>query len=586
MADQVIQQIRDRLDIVDVISGYIQVKRAGTNFKASCPFHHEKSPSLVISQPKQIWHCFGCGEGGDIFGFVMRYEKLEFKEVLKLLAQKAGVVLETFKANPQAHAEKEMAIRINIFAAKYYHNVLLSEAGAEARQYLAKRNLTPATIQQWQIGYSPNDFGALKQALLAKNVSLEAMVKAGVAGKNDRSQIYDRFRDRITFPIQNFSGDVVGFSARQLHDNAQSGKYINSPETTIYHKSEILFGLFQAKNAIRDRDTVVIVEGQMDCIQASQAGFPNTVATSGTALTSEQLKLLGRLTKNLYFSFDADSAGQTAAYRAAELALPLGFVIKRIVISGGKDPDELIAKDPKAWQAALDTAPLFIDDYIERALHTGDYDSLEQKQFVSIRLMPLIARIPDPVQRDHYEKKVSQAFNISASALKNVKVQFEKPQSAVEVRSTPEVTVSDNRLQTEKMLFGGMLEFPEILALVIAEGQMADFQSPMLQEIMQTIFQAKSLPEGAADLTIAKEAAFMLESQVDTQGVPKSSLPRELTRLFYNLQLSRTKAEMLALADHLRRAEATRDASLRSSLQQQLLQLIDKRTSLERRLAE
>jgi DNA primase len=258
MADQAIQQIRDRLDIVDVLGGYIQVKRAGTNFKASCPFHHEKSPSLVISQPKQIWHCFGCGEGGDIFGFVMRYEKLEFKEALKLLAQKAGVELAAYKQNPQAHAEKELAIRINMFAAKFYHQILKTPSGKEAAEYLAKRKLTPSTITEWQIGYSPNDFGALRDALIAKKVSVDSLVKAWVAGKNERGNIYDRFRDRITFPIQNFAGDIVGFSARQLHDSEQGGKYINSPETIIYHKSEVLFGLFQAKSAIRDADAVVV----------------------------------------------------------------------------------------------------------------------------------------------------------------------------------------------------------------------------------------------------------------------------------------------------------------------------------------
>lgn len=323
MNDPILQDIKDRLNIADIIAGYIQLKKAGVNFKAPCPFHNEKTPSLIVSPQKQIWHCFGCGEGGDVFSFVKKIENLEFKDTLKLLAEKAGVKLPSFRPeNKQLQDEKELLLRINNFASRFYHQALVKESlGKVALEYLQKRGLSYETIKKWQIGFAPDEFHILEKALLAKKVSPEHMVKAGVCAKNERGQIYDRFRGRITFPIFNYLGEVVGFSARILVDDAKSAKYINSPETSIYSKSQILFGLNFGKEMARKKDEVVVVEGQMDCIAAHQAGFFNTVASSGTALTLGQLNLIGRLTKNLKFCFDSDQAGQNASRKAGELAL-------------------------------------------------------------------------------------------------------------------------------------------------------------------------------------------------------------------------------------------------------------------------
>ena len=242
MADQVLQEIKDRIDIVEFISSYITVKKSGTSVKAVCPFHNEKSPSLMISPAKQIWHCFGCGEGGDAFGFLMKYENISFVEALKILADKTGVKLPVYSGtNVPDKQEKELLIRINSFAAKYYHQTLLhAKTASQARDYLTKRGLLETTIAQWQIGFAPEEFHALEEALRQKQVLLTDLVKAGVSVKNERGQVYDRFRGRITFPIHNYYGEVVGFSARVLSGSDQA-KYINSPETLAYHKGNILF---------------------------------------------------------------------------------------------------------------------------------------------------------------------------------------------------------------------------------------------------------------------------------------------------------------------------------------------------------
>jgi DNA primase len=287
MNNPILQEVKDRLNIADIIAGYIPIKKAGVNFKALCPFHHEKTPSLQISPQKQIWHCFGCGEGGDAFGFVMKYENIDFKEALKLLADKAGVKLPEYRpADPKEQSERELLLRINDFAARFYHEILIkNQLGAAALEYLKNRGLTEGTINQWQIGFAPEDFHVLERALAQKKVSAQDLVLAGVSAKNERGQIYDRFRGRITFPIFDYFGNAVGFSARILIDDGKSAKYVNSPETSVYSKSKILFGLNFAKETIRKQDEAVVVEGQMDCISLHQGGFKNVVASSGTALT-------------------------------------------------------------------------------------------------------------------------------------------------------------------------------------------------------------------------------------------------------------------------------------------------------------
>lgn len=584
MADQVLQEIKDRLNIADVIAGYIPIKKAGTNFKALCPFHHEKSPSLQISPAKQIWHCFGCGEGGDVFGFVLKYENLEFRDALKILADKAGVKLPQHRPeNKQQVDEKDLLLRINNFAARYYQEVLMSALGKEALDYLRARGLTEGTIKQWQIGFAPayrtgrpDDFHALEQALAKKSVNIEDSIKAGVLAKNERGQVYDRFRGRITFPIYNYFGEIVGFSARILNNGGESAKYVNSPETSIYNKSKILFGLNFAKDAIRKADEVVVVEGQMDCIAPHQAGFTNTVATSGTALTEDQLRQLGRLTKNLKFCFDSDTAGQAAARRGGELALKNGFRLKLIVLKSVKDPDELIKKSPGLWAKAIAEAVWFLDYYIDFAEGQFPAGSVEQKHYLSKDLVPFLQFIIDPLEQDHYVRKLASKFNISEKVIReqiNKQPGLPKPAEAQAKPGPP-------GLLLQKQVLGGLLRVRDFAAKIKKQLLPEDFDNEEIKALITAWLASEFDPE-VKQSTLAKETIFMVESQLDDLEGNYDFLIKELLKSFALLKLNGIKKRQAELQNQIKAAELAKNKQQIEQLSQQFAQNSAERMSFE-----
>ena len=554
MADSTLQEIKDRLNVVDVLSGYIQLKKAGTAYKALCPFHNERTPSLVISPQKQIWHCFGCGEGGDIFGFVTRYEKLEFKDALKVLAQKAGVELPRFrKEDPKEQEEKELSLRINDYAARVYNQALLGEPGKDARSYLKSRGLTQETIKKWQIGYAPENFHFLHHALTQKNLNENAIIKAGVCVRGEKGNVYDRFRGRITFPIFNYLGEVVGFSARILPelDDGKTGKYINSPETLIYNKSRELFGLNFAKDAVRKKDQAVVVEGQMDCISAHQAGFANTVASSGTALTAPQLDVLARLTKNLKFCFDADSAGMIAARRAGELALPKGFRLKTILLKGAKDPDELIKKSPGLWEKAVGEAVWFLDFYINLAEEKFKADPLEQKHYLSAEVVPFLKYIADPLEQDHYIFELVKKFGISEKVIRDqIKNQSGTGSAPVVLKTS--LQTGQNLLALEKEVLGGLLALPAFAQQLEAEVSEEDFSNPEITALARD-FKSPQKP----DSVLANEAVFMVESLLEELG--QEATFKRLLKSYSELKLESLKKKQKFLQNEIAKAESRGD---------------------------
>jgi DNA primase len=573
MNDPVLQAIKDRLNIVDVISGYLQLKKAGVNFKTPCPFHSEKSASFIVSPQKQIWHCFGCGEGGDVFSFIKRIENLEFKDALKILADKAGVKLSSYRPeNKQVQDEKELLLRINDFTSRFYHQVLLKETlGKNASEYLKKRGLSLETIKKWQIGFAPNEFHILEKALLVKKVSFENMVKAGVCAKNERGQIYDRFRGRITFPIFNYLGEVVGFSARILPelDDGKMGKYINSPETVVYKKSEILFGLNFAKDTIRKKDEVVVVEGQMDCIAAHQSGFFNTVASSGTALTQLQLNLVGRLTKNLKFCFDSDTAGQNASRKAGELSLANGFRIKIIELKAVKDPDELLKKSPGLWEKAVKEAVWFLDHYISLAENSFSKDAVEQKHYLTSQVIPLLGFIKDPLEQDHYVKRLVNKFGISEKVILGEIKKQQKPNTQIK-----EVNAKDGppNLLLEKLVLGGALYSSSFLAKILVEAEILDFTvseiaelfRPVLSKLSNTIDQSSG---------VAKEALFMVELQLEEYANDTERLDKDLQKAFALLKIHSIKRQLQILILEIKQAENNKDTTKVTQLQKKFADL-------------
>ena len=319
--DSPIDEIKQRLDVVDIVREYVPLQQAGTNWRARCPFHNEKTPSFMVSKEKQIWHCFGCGKGGDLIEFVKEIEGIEFPEALRILAQKAGVVLR--RQDPKVISVKTRLFDLMAEATNFFIGKLNFIEAGQARKYLAERGLKEETLKEWQIGWALDSWDELAKYLQNKGFSDNQIVASGmVVKKQSGAGHYDRFRGRIMFPIFDVSGSVVGFTGRILIETDKSGgKYVNTPQTTIYDKSRVIFGLDKAKQEIRKKDLAVVVEGQMDVIASHQVGVCNVVASSGTALTNQQVGLLSRYTKNLAFCFDADSAGEQATKRGIDIAL-------------------------------------------------------------------------------------------------------------------------------------------------------------------------------------------------------------------------------------------------------------------------
>ena len=563
MSDQVTQEIKDKLNIVDVIGVYIQLKKAGVNFRGLCPFHSERTPSFNVSPQRQIWHCFGCGEGGDIFAFIMRQENVDFKEALKILAQKAGVELPQYRPkDPQEQEEKDLALRIVDFASRFYHQSLLSPGGQKAGVYLSERGLSPQTIKNWRIGFAPDNFQYLKSALIRKNISENQMIKAGVCLRGEKGNVYDRFRGRITFPIFNYFGEAVGFSARILpdFDDGKMGKYINSPESAVYSKSRELFGLYFAKEAIRKKDEAVVVEGQMDCIAAHQAGFKNTVASSGTALTNEQLDMLGRLTKNLIFCFDSDEAGLKASRRAGEAALQKGFRLKVISLKNAKDPDELIRKSPGLWEKAVGEAMWFLDYYMQKAKDAHPQDPLEQKHYLSAEVVPFLKFISDPLEQDHYVSELVKKFGISEKVIRG------QAGGVRQASKQPAAVLPRPEAVLEKEMLGGLFVDSLFASTVRGEISPEDFENPEAQEAISRMLkqEEKNLPINN-ESPLVKESVFMVESLLEQLG--QEALHKRLLKSYSRLKIESIKKKQKSLQTKIAAAEAVGDKALLKNLQ-------------------
>ncbi len=421
------QVIKDRLDIVQIIGEYITVKKAGTNWKANCPFHHEKSPSFMVHQDKQIWHCFGCGKGGDVFSFVQEIEGMDFPEVLKLLAKRAGVEIAAYKSDGD-NGLRARLLEINSTAAYFFHHMLLEmEASKAARDYLERRQVKPETIKDWQIGFVPDQWELLTKYLVKKGYALEDMVTAGLTIKREGADVqtgkgyYDRFRGRVMFPISDAHGNIVGFTGRVLVETETSGgKYVNTPQSPLYDKSRVLYGIHKAKTAIKSKDLAVLVEGQMDVVACHQAGMTNVVAASGTALTAEQIKLLKRYTPNIAMAFDADAAGQNAGKRGIGIAMEEGMNIRVIQIPPGfaKDADECLKKDSAVWFKAVEGAKGVMDWYFAVTLLNLNRNDPKRKQEAAALLLTEIARIPYAVERDEWVKRLAEELAIEVSILR------------------------------------------------------------------------------------------------------------------------------------------------------------------------
>ncbi|MCD5384629.1 MAG: DNA primase [Candidatus Pacebacteria bacterium] len=437
-----VEQIKDRVDIIDLVSGYMSLQRAGANMKARCPFHSERSPSFTVSPERQSYHCFGCGEHGDIFTFIEKIEGVDFKGALKILAEKAGIEIkyEGPKKSKEELDEREQMFAAMQQAAEFYFQRL--QESKEVLKYLESRGITRETIRKFQIGFAPDDWHAAENMLKIAGFNLDTLEKVGLSIKGDKGH-YDRFRSRIMFPMRDTAGRVVAFSGRIFGDvDDKTAKYINSPETELYSKSKVLYGFDMAKQAIRKNDFTILVEGQMDLVACHQSGYSNTVAISGTALTNEHCKLLSRMSKNIVLALDADDAGIKAAGRSAIIALANGFDTKVATLPEGKDPaDVLQDSELGKWKKIIKDAKHIVEFLLDVYASKNKDDERKFKKRVEEVVLPFVARIQSKIDQDHFIRVVAGKIGVSESTiiltLQDVKLPIDqiKTQEPAKVRS-------------------------------------------------------------------------------------------------------------------------------------------------------
>jgi DNA primase len=421
IADDKIEEIRSANDIIEIIGEYVQLKKRGKNYVGLCPFHTEKTPSFTVSAEKQMYHCFGCTKGGNVFTFVMEVDKVSFVEAVRSLAGRAGIVIPEETGPPtEEQTEIECLYSVcRVAGMHFFRNLTETDEGAQALKYFHGRGFSDETIHNFGLGYSMNSWDGFVRRAQEEGLAPDHIVKAGLARVRDDGSLYDYFRGRAMFPIFSTAGRVIGFGARKMReDDAIAGKYINSPETPIYNKSRLLFGLFHSKEFIRQEDNVLLVEGYADLISLFQAGIQNVVASSGTALTEDQVLLIGRYSKNLTLIYDADSAGSNATLRGIDLALERDLNVRVVELPEGDDPDSFVQKNGgNAFRDLLAKAVSFIDFKANQFRRAGAFETPEGKTDAVRSLVQSIARMKDELKRNFYIKEVAQKYDIYESLL-------------------------------------------------------------------------------------------------------------------------------------------------------------------------
>ncbi len=581
MSDE-IQQIKDKIDVADLIGEYIQLKPAGTNKKGLCPFHHEKSPSFMVNSERQSWHCFGCAKGGDIFSFIQEMEGMEFVEALRYLANRAGIQLSNRRSDIDNN-QKNRIKEINKEAARFFYNFLIKmPASKEAFDYLQNRGLKPDTIDEWQIGFIPEQWDLLTQYLLKKGFGVDDLVASGLTIRKEGADsqsvrgFYDRFRGRIMFPIRDTHGDVAGFTGRILVEKENSGgKYVNTPQTIVYDKSRIIFGLDKAKQEIKTKDLVVIVEGQMDVIACHQAGMKNVVASSGTALTEEQIKLLQRYTKNINMAFDADEAGQNAAKRGIDLAIEAGMRVRviRIPEGKGKDPDECLKNNSDVWFEAVKNAQDVMDWYFDKVLFKKDINDYQQKQQVVDELLLEIARIPYAVEKDHWLRKLSERVNVEVAVLredlKRVDIKKDVHKMKVESPVVKEPIEKDVlHLRIERML-AAIFKYSTLINIILEANldriiNESNFAS--IYEMIKKGYNIDEIKNQAKPEDKEKVDLLLMQAEWEFSNIPEQEALRDLDSIISLIKKEWKKKKSEELKLKIEQASRNNDRSTEEAL--------------------
>ncbi|MCJ7786793.1 DNA primase, partial [Patescibacteria group bacterium] len=491
--------------IVEVIGSYIKLQKAGANYRALCPFHSEKRPSFFVSPARQIWHCFGgCSLGGDMFKFVMKIEGVEFGDALRILAQKAGVELK--RQTPEYkewQTERNRLYEVCDLATKFFEKQIEeSKTGKEAKKYLLDRGIKEESIKKWRVGYAPDVWQGLADFLTSRGYGQEEIEKAGLGLSSEKGSFYDRFRGRIIFPVFDLNSQVIGFGGRVFKEKDQKeiAKYVNTPNTLLYDKSRVLYGLNKAKGEIRKRDSCILVEGYTDVIMVSQAGNANVAATSGTALTPYQLKILKRYSENLLTAFDMDIAGDTATKRGVDLAQDRGFNIKVITMPQASDPADIISKSPKDWEKLVGEAKSILDFYFKTTFALSDPKTPEGKREISKILLPVIKRIPNKIEQAFWIQELAKKLEVKEES---VEEELKKTKDLPSVYSGSEEGSEgkENLLELKKKTRKELLE-EQILTFILKSPENLDliakkeisFFSPQISQILTYFKKSQDFP--------------------------------------------------------------------------------------------
>jgi len=558
-----IDEIKNRLDIVEVVGSYIKLQRAGANFRALCPFHSEKTPSFFVSPARQIWHCFGCGKGGSIFNFIMEIEGVEFGDALRILAQRAGVELK--RQPPELRTQRQRLYEISEWATRFFEKQLEgSSLGKEAKKYLLSRGINEESIKKWRIGYSPDTWEGLSNFLVSKGYKKEELEQAGLAIKSDQGSFYDRFRGRIIFPIFDLNSQVVGFSGR-IFKTTDPAKYINTPNTLIYDKSRILYGLDKAKVEIRKKESCILVEGNTDVIITQQAGWENAVATSGTALTPFQLKILKRYSDNLLIAFDMDLAGETATKRGIDLAQTQGFNIKVVRLPEGKDPAETIAMNPNQWEKAINSAVSILDFYFETAFAKADPKTPEGKKEISKILLAPIKRIPNKIEQSHWIQKLAEKLEVKEEDVEEElkKVKLEEEIYGLEPEETINLPHKTRKELLEERLLTLILKTPQNIDLV--NGEKIFYFSPQAQEVLNKLRENQT-PDSEffnylslkADIEEVAETSSHLPPR-SRSAIEEKEILSEIQFCLKEIQSLEIKKKLDQISQEIKKAEEEKD---------------------------
>jgi len=565
------EKVKQQADIVRLVGDYVRLKKSGQNFLGLCPFHPEKTPSFAVHPTKQIYHCFGCGAGGDVFKFVMEMEKVAFPEALRLVAEKVGVRLpERAPRTPEeatATRLRTALVKLHEQAAAFYAEQLTqTKEGRLARAYLNDRGLTDETVQAFGLGYAPGAGDALLRRLRELGARPEALEASGLVNKDERGALYDRFRRRVLFPIATESGRIVAFGGRALGEDTP--KYMNSPETPIYSKSRVLYNLHRAKEALRKQNYAVLVEGYLDCIGAHTAGVTNVVASCGTSLTPEQVRLLGRSTHNVVVNFDPDAAGVAATERSLNLLLEQGFQVRVLALPAGTDPDSFVQQQgAAAYREKIKESKPYLDYLVERARGEHDWRSQDGKIAALNFLLPYLARVPNKIRRSEWATELAQRLLIDEALIRE-ELRRAAQERRTEIKLRPEAKALVERgpaKPAERRLLQILLDNPAIRADILKEMEDAGaHRGAGLEKVFDEVLAMAREEKAITSATLAErlpegERRLVYELAFEEKGQSAGTL-EEARSCLAAMQRRKLEAELREVQQQIREAERSKDS--------------------------